>query len=340
MWPSTGAPGQAPGATRVCRVRAIQVSRFGGPEVLELVDLPDPEPAGDLLRLRVATAGINYADTHQAQDDYLAKQQLPFVPGAEAVGRTDDGRRVVALVSNGGYAEQALAHPATTFDLPDDVDDATALAFVLQGTTAWHLLRTSARMAAGESVVVVSAAGGVGSLAVQLAREMGASTVIATASSPEKRELAQDLGADVALDVGGDATAADLTAALREANGGRPVDVVLEMTGGAVFDGSFAALAPFGRLVTYGMASRTPPTPIEPGRLMASSRAVIGFWLVQALRLPGGLRPAMEELLALHASGRLRAVHGGSYPLADARRAHEDLRSRRTHGKLVLDTSR
>ena len=321
-------------------MRAIQISRFGGPEVLELVDLPDPVPTGDLAWLQVQAAGINFADTHQAQDDYLANQQLPFVPGAEAVGRTDDGRRVVALVSNGGYAEQALAHPATTFDLPDDVEDATALALVLQGTTAWHLLHTSARLAAGESVVVVSAAGGVGSLAVQLAREMGASNVIATASTPDKRELALQLGADVVLDVGAGVRAGDLTAALREANRGEPVDVVLEMTGGAVFDGSFDALAPFGRLVTYGMASRSAPSPIDVGRLMSTSTAVIAFWLMQALRAPAGLRPAMRELLDLHRAGRLRAMPGGTYPLAEARRAHEDLRSRRTHGKLVLDVTR
>lgn len=314
-------------------MRAIQVKRFGGPEVLELVDLPEPEPTGDLLRLRVDAAGVNYADTHQAADDYLAPQRLPFVPGAEAVGQTDDGARVVALLPTGGYAEVALAHPATTFPLPEDIDDTTALAFVLQGTTAWHLLRTSSRMAAGESVVVHAAAGGVGSLAVQLAREWGAGRVIATASTQEKRDLALDLGAHVALDP----AAADLTEALKEANDGNPVDIVLEMTGGPVFDASLAALAPFGRLVTYGMASRVPPTPIEAGRLMATSRAVAGFWLTHALRLPGGLRPAMEELLALHGAGRLRALAGGSYPLAEARRAHEDLRARRTHGKLTLD---
>ncbi|MDQ1666738.1 MAG: NADPH:quinone reductase [Actinomycetota bacterium] len=320
-------------------MRAIQVSRFGGPEVLELVDLPAPRPAGDLVRLHVEAAGVNYADTHQVADDYLAKQLLPFVPGAEAVGRTEDGRRVVSLLSNGGYAEQALAHRATTFDVPEDMDDATALALVLQGTTAWHLLRTSAHIAPGDSVVVVSAAGGVGSLAVQLAREMGASTVIATASTEEKRALACQLGADVALDVGATATAADVADAIRDANGGRPVDIVLEMTGGPVFDGSLAALAPFGRLVTYGMASRAAPTPVDAGQLLATSRAVIGFWLAQALRLPGGLRPAMDELFGLHGAGRLRAVHGGTYPLAHARRAHEDLRSRSTHGKLVLDTT-
>lgn len=314
-------------------MRAIQVSRFGGPEVLEVVDVPVPQPGEGQLLVEVSTAGINYADTHQTSDDYLAPQTLPFVPGAEVVGRTAEGRRVVSVLGKGGYAEQALASPATTFPVPDDVDDTTALALVVQGTTAWHLLRTSARFVPGESVVVHAAAGGVGSLAVQLAKELGASRVIATASTPDKRDLARDLGADVALDPETD----DLTAALVEANGGHPVDIVLEMVGGRVFDASLAALAPFGRLATYGMASRTPPRPLDAARLVASSRAVIGFWLVHALRLPGGLRPAMEELIDLHAAGRLRVLDGGRYPLAEARAAHEDLRARRTTGKLTLD---
>jgi NADPH:quinone reductase len=324
----------------VPRVRAIQVSEFGGPEVLALVELPEPRPTGDLARIQVTAAGVNYADTHQAANDYLARQELPLVPGGEVAGVTDDGRRVVALVGSGGYAEVAVAHPATTFALPDSVDDTTALAMVVQGTTAWHMLRTCAHLEAGESVLVVSAAGGVGSLAVQLARAMGAGRVIGTASSPEKVELVGSLGADEVLQIGGDVDAAGVTGAVRMANGGKPVDVVLEMTGGPVFDGSLAALAPFGRLVTYGLASRVPPTPVEPGRLMGSSRAVLGFWLVHVLRRPGGLRPAMAELFRLHGEGRLRALDGGSYPLADARRAHEDLRSRRTHGKLTLDPTR
>ena len=314
-------------------MRAIQVSRFGGPEVLEVVDVPAPSPRGDQLRVAVATAGINYADTHQTSDDYLAPQQVPFVPGAEVVGRTEEGRRVVSLLGKGGYAEQAVASPATTFSVPDGADDTTALALLVQGTTAWHLLRTSTRFTPGESVVVHSAAGGVGSLAVQLARELGASRVIATASTLEKRDLARDLGAHAAVDPDAD----DLAAALVDANEGQPVDVVLEMVGGRVFAASLAALAPFGRLATYGMASRTPPTPVPAELLMATSRAVVGFWLVHALRLPGGLRPAMEELFDLHAAGRLRVLDGGRYPLADARRAHEDLRARRTTGKLTLD---
>ena len=237
-------------------MRAIQVSRFGGPEVLELVDLPTPEPRGPLVLLDVSAAGVNYADTHQAADDYLAPQKVPFVPGAEVVGRDPEGRRVVALLANGGYAEQALAHPASTFELPDSVDDTTALALVLQGTTAWHLLRTSAQLRSGESVVVHAAAGGVGTIAVQLAKRFGAGRVIGVVSSDEKRALATRLGADAVVDSGVD----DLTAALREANDGQRVDVVLEMTGGEVFSSSLAALAPLGRLVHFGQAARGSPS--------------------------------------------------------------------------------
>jgi NADPH2:quinone reductase len=318
-------------------VRAIQITEFGGPAVLTVREVPDPEPTGELVPIDVRTAGVNYADTHQAEDSYLAPQRLPMVPGAEVVGTDPDGRRVVALLaSGGGYAEKALAHPSVVFPVPDAVDDLTALALVLQGSTAWHLLRTSAHLRHGESVVVHSAAGGVGSLAVQLARIWGAGTVIATASSEDKRETALRLGADRAVDVSGlDADAVRTT--LMEANGGHVVDIVLEMTGGPVFDGSLAALAPFGRLVTYGMASRTPPTPVPPGVLLGTSRAVIGFWLVHALRRPGGLGPVMEELLSLASSGGLVALDGGHYPLDQARQAHEDIRSRRTTGKLVLD---
>lgn len=316
-------------------MRAIQISEFGGPEVLRLVELPDPEPTGDLAVYDVLAAGVNYADTHQAEDSYLVKQQLPMVPGAEFVGVGPDGTRVVGLLlaNGGGYAERVLAQPAFTWPVPDGVSDAAALSVVLQGVTAWHLLRTCSHLAAGESVVVHAAAGGVGTVAVQLAKHWGAGRVIATASNPEKRELALRLGADTAVDP----AAEDLSAELVEANGGRRVDIVLEMTGGPVFDASLAALAPFGRLVTYGMASRTPPTPIDAAMLMGRSRAVVGFWLGHCGRRPEMLDGPVRELLELVADGALSPVSGGSYPLAEASRAHTDIRSRRTVGKLVLD---
>jgi NADPH2:quinone reductase len=313
-------------------MRAIQITRFGGPEVLELTELPDPVPTGDLVLVEVDTAGVNYADTHQSENSYLSRQTLPMVPGAEVVGHVG-GRRVLAAATTGGYAERALAHPARTYDVPDTVDDVAALAMLVQGATAWHLLRTCAHLAAGETVVVHAAAGGVGTLAVQLAKRWGAGRVIATASTPDKRALAIELGADVAVEADG----AGLDDRLREANDGRPVDIVLEMTGGAVFDQSLAALAPFGRLVTFGMAGRTPPAPITAGELMARSRAVIGFWLAHCFPHRALMAGPLDELFGMVSDGSLRVIGGGSYPLGEARVAHEELLARRTVGKIVLD---
>lgn len=321
-------------------MRAVQVATFGGPEVLQVTEVDEPRPGEGEVVIEVDAAGINFADTHQSENSYLAPQQLPFVPGAEVVGRAltgeHSGRRVVALTRGGGYAELAVARADHVWAVPEAVPDGAALGLVLQGTTAWHLLRTCAHLAPGETVVVHAAAGGVGTLAVQLARHWGAGRVIGVASTEAKRGLATELGADATVGLADAGTAVEVRHALVSANEGRPVDVVLEMTGGPVFDGSLAALAPLGRLVTYGMASRRPPQPIDPLRLTRASRAVIGFWLVHVAAVPGGLDAAMHELLDLAADGRLRVVVGGTYPLEEARRAHEDLLARRTVGKLVL----
>jgi NADPH2:quinone reductase len=314
-------------------MRAIQMSEYGGPEVLELVELPLPEPGDGEVLVRVNRAGLNFADTHRRTNSYLAKDQLPLVPGSEVAGlREDTGERVVALCGSGGYAEYATAPGALTFPIPDGVDDETALALVLQGLTAWHLYRTCASMRGGESVVVHSAAGGVGSLAVQLGKPMGAGRVIATASTQDKRDLALELGADVAVD----GAAEGLTERLVEANLGAPVDVVFEMAGGAVFDASLAALAPFGRLVTYGIASQENNT-VRSGDLMRRSRAVVGFWFKHCLGRPAMIDEALADLFERVRSGELRVVTGPAYPLADAARAQTDLAERRTTGKITLD---
>jgi NADPH2:quinone reductase len=313
-------------------MRAIQVTEFGGPEVLVEADLPDPQPGDGTVLLEISAAGINYADTHQTENSYLAAAELPMIPGAEVVGTTPDGKRVVALVGSGGYAERVLAAPVFMYEVPDGVDDGQALAIILQGATAWHLLRTCAHLKEGESVVVHAAAGGVGTLAIQLAKRWGAGRVIAAASSDEKRQLAMDLGADVAID----ARAPDMKAAIEEANGGK-VDVVLEMVGGSTFDGSLAALAPFGRLVFFGMAGRERPSPVDPGQLLQKSRSVVGFWLAHCMARPQLLAEPVRELLDMVAAGELRPLVGGTYPLAEARRAHEDMLARTTTGKLVID---
>lgn len=314
-------------------MRAIQIRDFGGPEVLELVEVPDPTPTDGFPNVAVSAAGVNYADTHQTDNSYLSATTLPTIPGSEVAGRTDDGRRVAAIVGTGGYAEKALAPSGLMVDIPDGVSDGKAVALLVQGLTAWHLLRTTGRLRDGESVVVHAAAGGVGTLAIQLAKLWGAGRVIAVASTGEKRELATSLGADVTVDAGVE----DMTAALREANRGRKIDLVLEMVGGTTFDASLRALAPFGRLVTFGMASRTPATPIQPASLMLGTRTVSGFWLVDCMRDPAMLSTPMAEMMDMTVDGRLRPVVGATYPLADARRAHEDLRARRTTGKILLD---
>ncbi len=309
------------------------MSEYGGPEVLELVELPVPEPGEGEVLVRVARAGLNFADTHRRTNSYIAKDELPLVPGSEVAGvREDTGERVVALCGSGGYAEYATAPGALTFPIPDGVADETALALVLQGLTAWHLYRTSGHVAAGESVVVHAAAGGVGSLAVQLGRPLGAGRVIATASTAEKRALALELGADVAVD----GAPEGLTERLLEANLGAPVDVVFEMAGGAVFDASLAALAPFGRLVTYGIASGENNT-VRSGDLMRRSRAVVGFWFAHCIGRPAMIDEALADLFERVRAGELRVVTGPAYPLADAAQAQIDLAERRTTGKLTLD---
>ncbi|QNE76359.1 zinc-binding dehydrogenase [Streptomyces finlayi] len=298
---------------------AIQFGRFGGPEVLIPVELAAPVAGPGEVLLTVEAAGVNFADTHQVDGSYLTADALPFVPGSEVVGRTADGTRVLARVS-GGYAEQVVAKESAVQPIPEDLGAAEALSLMMQGLTAWHLLRSAARLREGETVVVHSAAGGVGSLAVQLAREFGAGRVLAQVSTPAKERLVLGLGADAVITY----------------PHGEKADVVLDAVGGELFDQALGSLASFGRLVSYGNAARSGFTPLDPARLNRLNAAVVGFWLRPALAAPGAVSGPLKELFGLVAEGRLKPVAGGSYPLAEARRAHEDLLARRTVGKIVL----
>lgn len=323
-------------------MRAIRIDEFGGPEVMSLVeDQPVPQPGDDEVLIKVDRIGVNFADTHARENSYLAKQQLPLVPGGEVAGVVERGNgfapgtRVAAMMMNGAYAEYASAPSASVFPLPDGLDDGAALALLIQGLTAWHLYRTSAKLAQGETVVVHAAAGGVGSLAVQLGKPMGAGRVIATASTEEKRAQALELGADAAVDTGEE----DLAGALREANGGDRVDVVFEMSGGRVFDQSLLALAPFGRLVTYGIASRE-QNQVSNAGLLRGSKAVVGFWLAHCTSRPEMVAAPLQDLFERTARGELKPLLGRTYGLSEARQAHQDLTERRTTGKLTLDPDR
>jgi NADPH2:quinone reductase len=193
-------------------MKAIQIEAFGGPEVMRYVNIADPVAGADEVLLEVTAIGINYADTHQTENSYLSPQTLPMIPGIEVVG-TNNGKRYLASVSSGGYAQKAVAHESVLFPIPDLVTDEQALCMLVQGTTAWHLLKTMGNLQKGQSVVVHAAAGGVGTLAIQLAKMWGGK-VIAVTSSDSKSALATSIGADVVID----AKSADLAADLREAN--------------------------------------------------------------------------------------------------------------------------
>ncbi|HEX8204986.1 MAG TPA: zinc-binding dehydrogenase [Solirubrobacteraceae bacterium] len=316
-------------------MRAVQIQEFGGPEVLRLVDVPAPEPGEGEVLIRVTRAGLNFADTHTRENAYIAKHDLPLIPGTEVAGvREDTGERVVArLPGRGGYAEYAVAPAEALVPIPEGLADEVALALLIQGTTAWHLFRTAAKLAEGESVVVHSAAGGTGSLCVQLGKAFGARRVIATAGSEDRRALALELGADAATDSAADG----LGERLREANGGEPVDVVLEAAGGKVFEESLRALAPFGRLVVYGISSRE-QVEVRTGSLLKRSQAVVGFWMNHLT--PAMWEEALTDLFDRARTGSLRVVVGPVYALSDARVAQEDLVGRRTSGKVTLDVTK
>jgi NADPH2:quinone reductase len=241
---------------------------------------------------------------------------------------------VAALLSNGGYAQKVAVHEAMLVPLPDEVNDDQAAAMLLQGLTAMALVNRCARVEPGETVVVEAAAGGTGTLAVQLAKRAGAK-VIGLASSEEKRSLVEDLGADATVD----SRSEDLGAAIREANGGERVDAVLHMSGGAAFDAEMGVLAPLGRMVVFGIASRE-QRDVSTAALLRGSKSVIGFWLVHLLSRRELAVSMIGELVGAVAAGELQVTVGGVYPLSEAAKAHEDMIARRTSGKLLLDPSK
>ena len=314
-------------------MKAIQIEEFGGPEVLKVAEVPDPEPGDGQVVVNVARAGMNFADTHAIRNEYLAEQTLPLIPGAEISGTTPDGRRVAGMVGNGGYAQKVAVPEAWLVPLPDEVSDDQAAALLLQGLTAHALLHYCAHIEEGETVVIEAAGGGTGTLAVQLAKRAGA-RVIGLASSEEKRALAERLGADATADSRAD----DLKEAILEANGGNRVDVVLHMSGTG-FDAELHALGSLGRIVAFGNAARH-PNQVATNYLLQTSKSVIGFWLVPLIAQKRDLiRSMTADLLGAVASGELEVVIGGVYPLSEAARAHTEMQERRTSGKQLLDPS-
>jgi NADPH2:quinone reductase len=323
-------------------MRAIRFHRLGPPDVLQLEEVEAPVPGPGEVLVRVRAIGVNWADTHFRKGEYFVRPVFPQIPGMEAAGEVVAlgpgtsgvavGDRVMVLAAN-AYAELLVARPSDCYPIPDGLDFVRAAALPIQGLTAHHVLGLSGRLVRGERVLVHAAAGGVGTLAVQLARKLGASNVIATASSDDKRALARELGAHVALD----ARAPDFAKRVKDATAGHGVDLLLEMLGGSeAYKRNLGVLAPLGRMVVYGAASGDLHGTIEPVGLMGKNHAVIGYYLTPLLRRRELCAPALDDLAKRVARGEIRVVIGLEAKLDEAAEVHRTMEGRATTGKVVL----
>ncbi|MER7757763.1 zinc-binding dehydrogenase [Kitasatospora sp. NPDC097643] len=314
-------------------MRAAVIHRYGGPEEFRTETVPEPEAGPGQLLIDVTLAGVNYADLHCRTGAY-ARYPLPAVLGADVVGRRrGDGRRVVALLrTGGGYAQVARAEAAFTVEVPDGLGDEQALALLEQGATAYGALVLAGRLRPGETVVVTAAAGGVGHLAVQLGRELGAGRVVGLASTAGKREFVRSLGAERALDPGDPR----LGERLAELGG---VDLFADSLGGPVLRAGLGALAPFGRLVSLGVRGG-PEDTFTVDELADRSAGVLGFWLQHVLADRAGFAGVAARLFRLAAEGRLVARIDRTVPLSGVAGAHRAVAARETMGKVLVDVRR
>jgi NADPH:quinone reductase len=320
-------------------VKAIQFDQLGGPEVLKLAEVPKPELRPGQVLIKVRAAGINFADTLFRQGQYLMQPKLPDVPGLEAAGVVeaigDDvtnlkpGARV-AVIGNRTYADYALAPAAQAIPLPDFLSFEQGAAFPIQVLTAWHMLHTAHHTGPGQTVLVHSAAGGVGIVAIQIARAAGA-RVIGTVSSDSKAALAREYGANDTINY----AKQDFAAEALRLTSGKGVDLILDAVGQTTFEQGLKCLAPFGHTILYGRAGG-PPEPLNVFRLFEKSIKVSGFVLYTVAALPDVMRRGIEESFKLIAEKKLKLLVGKSFPLAQAADAHRFMESRQSVGKLVL----
>ncbi len=323
-------------------MRAIRFHRLGGADVLELETVDDPAVRPACVRIAVKAVGVNFADMHFRKGEYFVKPVFPQIPGMEASGVVESvgegvtdfrvGDRVMAFATDGAYAEKLVTPAVLVYPMPDAMSFEDGAALPVQGLTAMHALTLCGRLQRGESVLVHAAAGGVGTMAVQLAKILGASFVVGTASSEEKCALVRELGADLAVDY---RTGDFLQLVKARAKSG--VDVICEMLGGTEnYKRNLACLAPYGRMVVYGAASGDLRGTIEPVSLMAKNISVIGYYLTRYTARRELCASAIAELADHVVAKRLRVIRGESFPLARAADAHRRLESRTSTGKVVL----
>ena len=323
-------------------MKAIQCVEWGLPERLALVDLDLPEPGARDVRVRVEAAGVNFPDALIVQKKYQVQPPLPFIPGTEVAGTIDavgaevkhlkSGDRVAAIVGTGGFAQFVCAPSTLVAPLPDGIASDTAAAFTLTYATSHHALFDRGSLKAGETLAVLGAGGGVGLAAVELGKIAGA-TVIAAASSDEKLAAAREHGADVSINYG----RVELRDALKEATGGRGVDVIYDPVGGRYAESALRSLAWRGRLLVVGFADGQIPQLPANLLLIKGTSAVGVFWGEFARREARENARMLGELFAWLAEGKLKPHVSRAYPLRETPQALEALLERRAVGKLVIN---
>jgi NADPH:quinone reductase len=321
--------------------RVFLLDRFGAPEVMRMIHRQTPAPGPGEVLVEVEVSGVNFADTMIRRGEYLRDQPLSMAPGSEVIGHViasgaeapiPTGTRVAGWIEAGGaYADHVLVPAHRAYPVPDDLPAGAIAAVFLQGTTAEYALHRYGRVRQGETVLVHAAAGGVGGLAVQLAKIAGAD-VIATASSAAKLEVARAHGADVLLD---SSDLENLTARLLEASGGRGCDVILDGVGGPLFTPSLRALAFGGRYVILGAASQQ-PSPLDARRLLVRGQTICGYLLARLIEEdPAEPARALAHLCDLVRESRLHPRYE-LLALERAVEAHRRIEARGLTGKLVL----
>lgn len=321
-------------------MKAVCIHALGGPEVLRYEEVPEPQVGETQVLIKVAAAGVNYADLGRRKGTYTRTDPLPAILGSEVAGIVTQigsgvegfrpGERVMAWTGRGGYAESVSASLAAVYKLPSSLGFEEAAGMPVVFLTAYHLLKTCARVQPGQTVLIQAAASGVGTIAVQLGNLWGA-RVMATASTDEKLKLVQELGADVLINY----SRTDFAVEVMRVTDQRGVEIVLECVGGEVLTKSLSCLAPMGRLVIYGRASGTLPM-LDPAQILRRNIAVIGLHLGRAPWRAEMHREAMYELLGLVQARKVKPIIDRTFPLKEAALAHQFLADRRTMGKVLL----
>jgi NADPH:quinone reductase len=320
-------------------VKAIQVQKLGGPEVLELTDLPMPEPKPGQVRLRVQAVGLNFADILNVNGEYLTRARTPFVPGMEMAGVIDalgegvtglELGQLVAALGPGAFAEYAVVHAAAVFPIPTNLNAREAAALPVSYYTAYFALRTLGQAKTGETVLIEAGAGALGTATIQLAKEMGLK-IITLASNEEKLELTRSLGADHAfLNTG------DYRDLVLEATGGKGVDIMCSIVGGPGFQDRLTMMASQGRVMVIGNASRESAN-LTPTALMTKNLSVIGVWLTPLVSDAAAMLEASQFIGPLIASGKVKPIVGRAFKLEDSGEAFKFVLSRQNTGKVVIE---